>query len=109
MKCRVDTKIGVTQVSCGGNTPPLARAHSLCNFDKPEPYYKKVLSSEDSCTPTPAAATAPVERNAGPLPKAGSPDTPSFACRIAVDGKSAEAVVASSWTRSSFPCDNWRV
>ena len=37
--CRVDTNIGVAQVSCGGNTPPLARAHTLCSFDKPQPYF----------------------------------------------------------------------
>jgi hypothetical protein len=101
VKCRVDTKIGVTQVSCGGNAPPLARAHSLCNFDKPEPFYKKVLSSEDSCKPTPASAFAPVERNAGPLPKAASPDKPSFACRIAADGKSAVAIVANPYAQET--------
>jgi hypothetical protein len=107
VKCRVDTKIGVTQVSCGGNTPPLAKAHSLCNFDKPEPYYKKVLSSEDSCKATPASATAPVERNVAPLPKAASPEKPSFACRIAADGKSAEAVVLNPYgeeTSCSVDC-----
>ena len=36
VSCKVDTKIGVVQVSCGGNTPPLAKAHSLCDYDKPE-------------------------------------------------------------------------
>jgi hypothetical protein len=107
VKCRVDTKIGAVQVSCGGNTPPLAKAHSLCNFDKPEPYYKKVLSSEDSCKATPASATAPVERNVAPLPKASSPEKPSFACRIAADGKSAEAVVLNPYgeeTSCSVDC-----
>jgi hypothetical protein len=49
VKCKVDTKIGVTQISCGGNAPPLAKAHSLCDFDKPQPWYKKVISSEDTC------------------------------------------------------------
>ena len=49
VSCKVDTKIGVVSVSCGGNTPPLAKNHSLCAFDKPEVWYKKVVSSEDSC------------------------------------------------------------
>ena len=101
VKCRVDTKIGAVQVSCGGNTPPLAKAHSLCNFDKPEPYYKKVLSSEDSCKPAPAGAAAPVERNAAPLPKTANPAKPSFACRIAADGKSAEAVIANPYAEET--------
>jgi hypothetical protein len=97
VKCRVDTKIGVAQVSCGGNTPPLARAHALCSFDKPEPYYKKVLSSEDTCKPTPAGAAAPAGQSAAPLPQAASPDKPSFACRIAADGRSAEAVILNPY------------
>jgi len=101
VKCRVDTNIGVAQVSCGGNTPPLARAHTLCSFDKPQPYYRKVLSSEDTCKPTPAAAVAPVERNAAPLPKAANPGTPSFACRIAADGRSAEAVIANPYAEET--------
>ena len=49
VKCKVDTKIGATQISCGGNAPPLAKAYSLCDFDKPQPWYKKVISSEDTC------------------------------------------------------------
>ena len=49
VKCQVDTIRGATNISCGGNVPPLAKAHSLCDFDKPEPWYKKVLSSEDTC------------------------------------------------------------
>ena len=49
VKCQVDTKIGVVQVGCGGNAPPLAKKHSLCDFDKPEAWYKKVISSEDTC------------------------------------------------------------
>jgi hypothetical protein len=48
VKCKVDTKIGVVQISCDGNAPPLAKAHSLCDFDKPEPWYKKVVFSEDT-------------------------------------------------------------
>src|SRR5476651_306682 len=59
VSCKVDTKIGVVQVSCGGNTPPLAKAHLLCDYDKPEAWYKKVISSEDSCKGGSAAA-APV-------------------------------------------------
>jgi len=101
VKCRVDTKIGAVQVSCGGTTPPLAKAHSLCNFDKLEAYYKKVLSSEDSCKPTPAGAAAPVERNAAPLPKAANPEKPSFTCRIAADGKSAEAIIANPYAEET--------
>jgi hypothetical protein len=41
VSCKVDTKIGVVSVSCGGNTPPLAKDHSLCAFDKTEVWYKK--------------------------------------------------------------------
>src|SRR5437763_17180209 len=48
VKCRVDTKIGIAQVSCGGNTPPLAKDYSVCAYDKSEPWYKKGISSEDS-------------------------------------------------------------
>lgn len=97
VKCQVDTQRGVAQVSCGGNAPPLARAHALCNFERAPGYYKKVLSSEDSCKATPAGAVAPVERSAAPLPKAADPEKPSFACRIAVDGLSADAVVANPY------------
>ena len=107
VKCQVDTQRGVAQVSCGGNTPPLARGHSLCNFDRSPGYYKKVLSSEDSCKATPASAVAPVERNAAPLPKATDPEKPSFACRIAADGLSAEAVIANPYgeeTSCSVDC-----
>jgi len=101
VKCQVDTQRGVAQVSCGGNTPPLARAHSLCNFDRAPGYYRKVLSSEDSCKATPAGAGAPVERNAAPLPKATDPEKPSFACRIAADGLSAEAVIANPYAEET--------
>jgi hypothetical protein len=105
VKCRVDTKIGIAQVSCGGNAPPLAKAFSLCNFDKPEPYYKRVLSFEDSCKPTPASATAPAAP--APLPKAASPDRPSFTCRVSADGLSVDAVVANPYpqdTQCSIDC-----
>lgn len=107
VKCQVDTMRGTAQVSCGGNAPPLAKAHSLCNFDRQPGYYKKVLSSEDSCKPTPAAAVAPVERSAAALPKATNPDKPSFTCRIAADGQSAEAVIANPYadeTHCSVDC-----
>lgn len=101
VKCQVDTARGVAQVSCGGNAPPLAKAHSLCNFDRQPGYYKKVLSSEDTCKATPAAAVAPVERNAAPLPKAANPEKPSFACRISADGQSAEAVIANPYAEDT--------
>jgi len=107
VKCQVDTQKGVAQISCGGNTPPLAKAHSLCNFDRDAGYYKKVLSSEDTCKATPANATAPVERNTAALPKATNPDKPSFTCRISADGQSAEAVIANPYpeeTSCSVDC-----
>jgi hypothetical protein len=88
VSCNVDTKIGVVQVSCGGNTPPLAKAHSLCDYDKPEPWYKKVISSEDSCKgasgatqPAPVAAVKPG----------------TFICRIAPDGKSFDAMIENPY------------
>jgi len=89
VSCKVDTKIGVVQVSCGGNTPPLAKAHSLCDYDKPEAWYKKVISSEDSCKGG-AAAAAP----AAPAPavKAGT-----FRCRISPDGHSFDAMIANPY------------
>jgi hypothetical protein len=94
VKCQVDTKIGVQQISCGGNTPPLAKAHSLCDFDKPEPYYKKVISSEDSCKGG-RAATAP----AAPAPVATAPavKSGSFICRISADGHSFDAMIANPY------------
>jgi hypothetical protein len=107
VKCQVDTVRGVAQLSCGGNTPPLARAHSLCNFDRGPGYYKKVLSSEDTCKPTPKDATAPVERNTAALPKAANPEKPSFTCRISADGQTAEAVIANPYaeeTHCSVDC-----
>jgi hypothetical protein len=94
VKCQVDTKIGVQQISCGGNTPPLAKAHSLCDFDKPEPYYKKVISSEDSCKGGSAAAapTAPAPVAAAPAVKPGT-----FICRISADGHSFDAMIANPY------------
>jgi hypothetical protein len=47
--CRVETKNGPANISCGGTTPPLAKDHSLCDFDKPEPYYQKVISATGTC------------------------------------------------------------
>jgi hypothetical protein len=95
VKCQVDTKIGLVQIGCGGNTPPLAKAHSLCDFDKPESYYKKVISSEDSCKggPTAAApaAAAPVAA-AAPTVKPGT-----FICRISPDGHSFDAMIANPY------------
>jgi hypothetical protein len=57
VSCQVETKIGVVRISCSGHTPSLASAHSLCNFDKSEPWYEKVVSSEDTCKGA-AASTA---------------------------------------------------
>jgi hypothetical protein len=94
VKCQVDTRIGVTQVSCGGTTPPRAKAHSLCDFDKPDAYYKKVISFEDTCkggsasatpAPTPVAAAAPAVK----------PGT--FICRISADGRSFDAMIANPY------------
>jgi len=95
VKCQVDTKIGVAQVSCGGNTPPLAKAHSLCNFDKADDHwYKKVISSEDTCKGASAsAAPAPVPTaSAAPTVKPGT-----FICRISADGHSFDAMIANPY------------
>jgi hypothetical protein len=90
VSCKVDTKIGVVQVSCGGNTPPLAKGHSLCDYDRPDAYYKKVLSSEDSCKGGTAAAAL------APAPAAAvKPGT--FICRIAPDGKSFAAMIENPY------------
>ena len=101
VKCQVDTKVGVVQISCGGNTPPLAKAHSLCDFDKPEPWYKKVISFEDSCKGS--AASAPV--NAAPAaPKvAEAPKPGSFSCKISADGRSVDAVISNPY-KSDASC-----
>jgi hypothetical protein len=90
VRCKVDTKIGVVQVSCGGTTPPLAKGHSLCDYDKPEPYYKKVVSSEDSCK-----GSAQNEQPAAPKAAAVKPGT--FICRIAPDGHSFDAMIANPY------------
>jgi len=91
VSCKVDTKIGVVQVACGGTTPPLAKGHSLCDYDKPEAWYKKVISSEDSCKGGSAAA-APV----APAPVAAvKPGT--FICRISPDGHSFDAMIANPY------------
>ena len=95
VKCQVDTKIGVVQVGCGGNTPPRAKAHSLCDFDKPEPWYKKVVSSQDTCKGA-AAAAAPV----APPPVAAAAPTVkpgTFICRISADGHSFDAMIANPY------------
>lgn len=91
VKCQVDTKIGVVQVGCGGNTPPRAKAHSLCDFDKPEPWYKKVISSEDSCKGAAAAAPA-APAQAAPAVAA---KRDAFSCRISADGQSVDAVISN--------------
>ena len=93
VKCQVDTKVGVAQVGCGRTTPPFAKAHSLCDFDKPERWYRKVISAEDTCKveaasgPKPAAAAAPAVK----------PGT--FICRIAAAGLSFDAMIANPYAR----------
>lgn len=101
IKCSVETTRGVAQMSCGGNTPPLARGHSLCNYDRAPGYYKKVLSQEDSCKGGAGPAAAPIERNTAALPKATDPTKPSFTCRIAADGLSAEAVILNPYAQET--------
>jgi hypothetical protein len=66
VSCQVGTRIGVVQISCGGHAPPLAKAHSLCSFAKPEHWYENVVSSEDTCTGDDAASAgaAPPSKNA---------------------------------------------
>jgi hypothetical protein len=95
VKCQVDTKIGVVQISCGGNTPPLAKDYSVCAYDKPEPWYKKVISSEDSCK---GAAGSPADNVVPAAPKAAlAPPPGAFACRIAADGKSVDAMISNPY------------
>jgi hypothetical protein len=90
--CKVDTKIGVVQIGCGGTTPPLAKGHSLCDYDKPEAYYKKVISSEDSCKGASAAAAPAPPVAAAPALKPGG-----FTCRISPDGKTVDAVIVNPY------------
>src|SRR5471032_1702813 len=75
VSCKVDTKVGVLQVGCGGTTPPLAKNHSLCEFDKPDAFYNKIVSSEDSCKGGAAEAPATIAPIAETAPKEG------FSCR----------------------------
>jgi hypothetical protein len=91
VSCKVDTKVGVLQVACGGTTPPLAKGHELCGFDKPAAFYNKVLSSEDSCKGGAAEAPAPVAPAAAATPKEG------FNCRISPDGKTVDAMIANPY------------
>jgi len=49
VNCRVDTVRGPVAISCGGQGPPHSKAHEMCNFDKPDAFYKQVLSVEGSC------------------------------------------------------------
>jgi hypothetical protein len=49
VSCQVETKRGPTSISCGGTTPPQAKDHSLCDFDKPELWYTKVISASGTC------------------------------------------------------------
>ena len=87
VSCKVDTKIGVVSVGCGGNTPPLAKDHSLCAFDKTEVWYKKVVSSEDSCK----------GGAAGAVPTIAAPTVEGFTCRISPDGKTVDAMIANPY------------
>jgi hypothetical protein len=109
VKCQVDTKIGVIAVSCGGNTPPLATAHSLCNFDKPEPWYKKVVSSQDTCEGGSAAAApaAPATVPAAAPAPAVKPGT--FICRISADGHSFDAMIANPYAADASCQVNCRI
>jgi hypothetical protein len=95
VKCQVDTKIGVVQASCGGNTPPRAKDHSLCDFDKPDRYYNKIVSQEDSCKAQAGAAP--------PKAAAVAPAKPNFACRISADGTAVEAVMTNPY-KSETSC-----
>ena len=99
VKCQVDTKAGVVQVGCGGNTPPRAKAHSLCDFDKPEPWYKKVISSEDSCKGTAAGGAAPAAPIKAAAPAAAKRD--AFSCRISADGQSVDAVISNPYNHDA--------
>lgn len=94
--CQVDTKIGVVQVACGGNTPPLAKEHSLCAFDKSEPWYKKVVSTEDSCKAV--AGSTPSESGQSGV---NSARADSFSCRISADGKTVDAMIANPYGRET--------
>src|SRR4051794_25324882 len=93
VSCKVDTKIGEVQVACGGTTPPFAKAHSLCEYDKPEPYYKKVVSFVDSCKGGPAqpAASAPATVKAG-----------TFICRISPDGHSFDLMIENPYKVEAY-------
>jgi hypothetical protein len=100
VSCKVDTKVGVVSVACGGTTPPLAKGHSLCAFDKSEVRYKKVVSSEDSCKGWAAGATPVVEAPAA-IAKADG-----FTCRISPDGKTVDAMIANPYkTETSCQMD----
>jgi hypothetical protein len=90
VKCKVETAKGVAQISCGGNTPPLAKGFSLCDYDKLEAWYFKVLSSEDSC----GKDDHPASSSAAP-PAAQRGD--AFECRISADGKSVDAMIANPY------------
>jgi hypothetical protein len=96
VKCQVDTKIGVVQVACGGNTPPLAKDHSLCAFDKSEPWYNKVVSAEDSCKAV--AGSTPLDSG---QPGTAGAKQDSFTCKISTDGKSVDAMIANPYGRET--------
>jgi hypothetical protein len=106
VSCQVDTKIGVVQVACGGTTPPLAKAHSLCSFDKPDPWNKKIVSSRDSCKGESAAA-APAPSPAAAAATTVKPGT--FICRISADGHSFDAVIANPYSADATCQVNCRI
>jgi hypothetical protein len=64
VSCQVGTRVGVVQISCGGYAPPGAKGHSLCSFEKPEFWYEKVVSFEDTCKGESAVPASP--SNSGP-------------------------------------------
>lgn len=95
ISCKVDTKVGVVQISCGGVAPPLAKGLSLCNFGKPDAWYKTVISAKDDCKAS--ADSAPAKEEPKSAPAKG------FACKIAPDGKSVDAMIANPY-KSETSC-----
>lgn len=91
VKCQVDTKVGVVQLSCGGNTPPLAKDHALSDFDKPARWYNKVVSAQESCQPIPGRAPAAAAPAGAPL----------FFCEVSIDGKSLSAKIVNPYKRDA--------
>jgi hypothetical protein len=95
VSCKVDTRIGVVEIGCGGVTPPLVKGQSLCAFDKPDAWYKKVISASDKCEASADAAPADDAPKAAPAK--------GFTCKIAPDGKSVDAMIANPY-KSETSC-----